>query len=261
MEILTWIGILACLTQSAIFSGLNLAVFSLSRMRLVVEAADGNASAQRVLDLRTEPNQVLTTILWGNVGINVLLTLLSDSVLAGVTAFLFSTFAITLFGEIAPQAYFSRNALRMASVLAPLLQFYRIALFPVVWPSAWVLDKWLGRETMIYYHERHLKDVIRRHMEDSNSDINHMEAIGAINFLTIDDLPVVSEGTLVNPASVVQVPFRGKLPDFPKFGRLPDDPFLQQIAASGRRWVVLVDRKEQPRLVLDVGGDQNMDNT
>ena len=43
MNILTWIGIIACLSQSAMFSGMNLAVFSLSRLRLEVEAADGNA--------------------------------------------------------------------------------------------------------------------------------------------------------------------------------------------------------------------------
>ena len=41
---------------------------------------------------------------WGNVTINVLLTLLSDSILAGVGAFVFSTIVITLFGEIIPQA-------------------------------------------------------------------------------------------------------------------------------------------------------------
>ncbi len=220
METLTWIGILACLSQSAVFSGLNLAVFSLSRLRLEVEAADGNKSAERVLELRSEPNQVLTTILWGNVGINVLLTLLSDSVLAGASAFLFSTFAITLFGEIAPQAYFSRNALKMASLLAPLLQFYRILFYPVVWPSAWVLDTWLGRESIHYFHERHLKDVIRRHMEDKDSDIDRMEAIGAINFLSLDDLPVFSEGTLVNPLSVIQLPFNKGLPLFPEISKL-----------------------------------------
>ena len=104
MEPLVWLGILVCVSQSAMFSGLNLAVFSLSRLRLEVEAADGNTAAQRVLDLRADPNRALTTILWGNVGINVLLTLLSDSVLAGISAFLFSTIIITLFGEIAPQA-------------------------------------------------------------------------------------------------------------------------------------------------------------
>ena len=59
----------------------------------------------------------LATVLWGNVTINVLLTLLSNSVLAGIGAFAFSTIVITLFGEIIPQAYFSRNALRMAARL------------------------------------------------------------------------------------------------------------------------------------------------
>jgi CBS domain containing-hemolysin-like protein len=56
MEIAIWAGILLCLSQSAMFSGLNLAVFSLSRLRLEVEAADGNAAAQRVLELRSDPN-------------------------------------------------------------------------------------------------------------------------------------------------------------------------------------------------------------
>lgn len=254
MEIFTWIGILLCVSQSAMFSGLNLAVFSLSRMRLEVEAADGNRAAQRVLALREDPNRALTTILWGNVGINVLLTMLSDSVLTGVSAFLFSTVVITLFGEITPQAYFARNALKMASLLTPVLRFYQILLYPVVWPSARLLDTWLGRESIQYFRESHLKDVIRRHMEKEGSDIDRMEAIGAINFLTIDDLPVVSEGVPVDPASVLQLPFRDGLPQFPPIGRLPEDGFLQQVVASGRRWVVLVDQQELPRLMLDADG-------
>ena len=54
---------------------------------------------------------MLTTTLWGNVGANVLLALLSNSVMAGTAAFLFSTVVITLVGEIIPQAYFYRNAM------------------------------------------------------------------------------------------------------------------------------------------------------
>src|SRR6202040_4406013 len=108
-----WLGIIACIVQSALFAGLNLAVFSLSQLRLQLEADGGNKDAARVLELRRNSNQVLATVIWGNVGANVFLTLLSDSVLAGLGAFLFSAIAITLFGEIAPQAYFSRNALRM----------------------------------------------------------------------------------------------------------------------------------------------------
>jgi metal transporter CNNM len=74
--------------------------------------------------MREDSNFLLTAILWGNVSINVLLTLLSNSVLAGVFAFLFSTVIITFFGEIIPQAYFSKNALRMASLLGPVLSIY-----------------------------------------------------------------------------------------------------------------------------------------
>ena len=88
-----------------------------------MEAAAGNQSAIKVLAIRKNPNQVLTTVLLGNVSINVLLTLLSDSVLTGLSAFLFSTIVITAFGEIVPQAYFSRNALKVTSALSPLFNF------------------------------------------------------------------------------------------------------------------------------------------
>ena len=90
-------------------SGLNLAVFSLSSLRLEVEAGDGNPAVEKVLDLRADPNRVVTTILRGNVGINVLLTLLSDSVLAGVSAFAFSTIVITLFWRDRPASLFFRQ--------------------------------------------------------------------------------------------------------------------------------------------------------
>lgn len=103
-----------CISQSAMFSGLNLALLGISRLRLEVEATAGNPAAIRILTLRKDVNFLLTTILWGNVGINVLLTLLSNSVMAGMTAFFFSTILITFAGEIAPQAYFSRHAMPCA---------------------------------------------------------------------------------------------------------------------------------------------------
>ncbi|MGB5965907.1 MAG: CNNM domain-containing protein, partial [Sulfurimonadaceae bacterium] len=143
-ELSIWLGIAFCVSQSAMFSGLNLAFFSISKMRLKIEMSHGNRAAEKVLAMREDANFLLTTILWGNVGINVLLTLLSNSVMAGAMAFLFSTVIITLFGEIAPQAYFSRHALRMASALAPILRLYQLLLWPLAKPSAKVLDLWLG---------------------------------------------------------------------------------------------------------------------
>jgi CBS domain containing-hemolysin-like protein len=133
------------------FSGLNLALLGISRLRLEVEAHAGNPAAVIILNLRKDSNFLLTTVLWGNVGINVLLTLLSNSVMAGLTAFLFSTVLITFVGEIAPQAYFSRHAMRMGSLLSPVLHFYQFLLYPVAKPSAMVLDHWLGKEGISYF--------------------------------------------------------------------------------------------------------------
>jgi len=248
---LIWIGILFCISQSAIFSGLNLALLGISRLRLEVEASSGNADALKILTLRRDFNFLLTTILWGNVSINVLLTLLSKSVLAGVTAFFFSTFLITFFGEIAPQAYFSKHAMRMGSLLTPLLRLYQVLLYPVAKPSAKVLDWWLGKEGVRYFEERDLRMVIRKHFEAEESEIDRLEGIGAMNFLALDDIVVTQEGEHVAPDSIISLPIKDGMPVFPDFERNIQDPFLHDINSSGKKWVIIVDERNQPGMVLN----------
>lgn len=60
---LQWLGILFCISQSAMFSGLNLAFFSLSRLQLEVEVSQGNQAAEKILNMREDSNFLLTTIL------------------------------------------------------------------------------------------------------------------------------------------------------------------------------------------------------
>jgi CBS domain containing-hemolysin-like protein len=198
------------------FSGLNLAFFSISRLRLHAEVAQHNMDAARVLDAREDTNFLLTTILWGNVGINVLLTLLSNSVMAGIAAFFFSTFIITFLGEILPQAYFSRNALKMASLLLPVLKIYQIILFPLAKTTALVLDRWLGKEAIPYFRERDLEEIIKMHIISEDSEIDHVEGRGALNFLTMDDIPVRKEGEALDSKSIISLPFDGDMPRFPQ---------------------------------------------
>jgi metal transporter CNNM len=248
---LTWIAIGLCLTHSAMFSGLNLAYFTVGRLELEFQAREGNRDAVKVLNLRKDSNFLLVTILWGNVGINVLLALLSGSVMAGVAAFMFSTVVITIFGEIIPQAYFSRHALRIGALLAPVLRFWQIALYPLGRVTSLVLDRWLGPEAIPYMRERDLKHLIQLHADSAATEISRVEGIGAMNFFTLDDQPLWKEGDQVDPDSVLQVDFRGDLPVFPSVRADPDDPFLNRVQRSGRRWVVLVDQDEDPRLVMD----------
>ena len=250
MDKVIWIGIFLCLCHSAMFSGLNLAYFSLSRLRLEAEAGAGNQAAKKILALRRDANFLLTTILWGNVGINVLLTLLSNSVMAGLAAFTFSTVVITFAGEIAPQAYFSRRAMRMASLLAPVMRFYQYVLYPFAKPSAWMLDKWLGAERVVYLKERQLIGVIEQHIESDHAEIDFIEGRGALNFLEIDDVPIQDEGQTIDPASVISLPTKVDLPVLPTVTSI-DDPFVQQINVSGKKWTIITDLSGVPQLLLD----------
>lgn len=251
METVIWIGIVVCLSQSAIFSGLNLALLGLSRLRLEAEAETGNKHAQKILAMRRDSNFLLTTLLWGNVSVNVLLTLLSDSVLSGVSAFMFSTVGITAVGEIMPQAYFSRNALRVGALLLPVVRLYQFLLFPVAKPSALLLDGWLGREGIPFMRERDLREVIRLHMDAHEAEMSAVEGLGALNFLALDDLPIAQEGEPVSPASIIELPLGDELPLFPEFQRRADDPFLQLVQSSGEKWIIIVDGHQVPRLVLN----------
>jgi metal transporter CNNM len=245
------LGVVACILQSALFAGLNLAVFSLSLLRLQVEADGGNADAVKVLELRKNANQVLATVIWGNVSTNVLLTLLSGSLLTGIGAFFFSAFAITLLGEIIPQAYFSRNALRMTSRFVPFLIFYRVVLFPLAKPTAMLLDGWLGPEGMAYLKERDIRLLIARHGA-SGGDIGRLEATGAQNFLELDDVSVCDEGELVDAKSILSLPLANQRCVLPQFDRSPSDPFLRQVDASGMKWVIITDiASGEPVFVLD----------
>lgn len=251
INILTWLGILFCISQSAMFSGLNLALLGISRLRLEVDALAGNSAAKKILALRKDFNFLLATILWGNVAINVLLTLLSNSVMAGVTAFFFSTILITFAGEIFPQAYFSRHAMRMGSLLAPLLRIYQVILFPVAKPSAMVLDWWLGEEGIRYFRERDLRMLIRKHIEAEESDIERLEGVGALNFLALDDISVTQEGENVDPNSIISLPVKNGMPVFPDFERRVLDSFLLDINSSGKKWIIIVDAHDQPCVVLN----------
>jgi len=245
-----WLGIIACIIQSAIFAGLTLAIFSLSQLRLQLEADAGNADAARVLELRKNSNQVLTTVIWGNVSTNVLLTLLSDAVLAGLSAFFFSAVVITLLCEIIPQAYFSRNALRMTARFLPFLNFYRAVLYPLTKPTALLLDWWLGIEGITYLRERDIRSLIARSAA-SGGDVGKLEAIGARNFLDLDDVPVTEEGEVVHADSIISLPQANKRCVLPKFERTPDDAFLRRIDASGKKWVIVTDLAGEPVFVLD----------
>ncbi|MDP3919406.1 MAG: DUF21 domain-containing protein [Candidatus Omnitrophota bacterium] len=253
MQILAAIGIALCLIQSALFSGLTLGLFGLSRLRIEIAAAANDRNALKILNLRKDANFLLTTLLWGNVSVNVLLTILTDSVMTGIGAFLFATVGITIFGEIVPQAYFSRHAAQVGTLLAPMIRFYEVILYPVAKPLAMLLDAWLGREGIHYFQEKEIAALLEKHIRSSQSDIGSVEGRGAVNFLALDDIHIKEEGEVIDPLSILHLTVESSpgMPVFPAFKAHPKDSFLQQVHASGKKWVILIDPAGHPALVLN----------
>ena len=71
------------------------------------------------------------------------------------------------------------------------------------------------------------------------------------NFLDLDDLAVTEEGEPVDAESIISLPLANGRCVLPAFSASPDDPFLQRINASGKKWVIVTDLAGEPAFVLD----------
>jgi metal transporter CNNM len=250
-QILIWLGIASCLVGSACLSGMNVGLMSVNRLDLEVKAEQGDLNAQKVLALREDGNTVLATILWSNVGVNCLLTLLTDSVLAGAAGFAFSVGGLTLFGEILPQGYFSRNALDMGAKLAPAIELLKYTLYPITKPTGLLLDRVVGREMVEFMQEKQLEDVLHFHKKHPNPEISALEAQGAVNFLALDDVSLAEQGQDLSPRSVIRLVNSEGVFELPEFSEDTADPFLQQVQRADVPWIVLTDEHNAPQYLLD----------
>jgi metal transporter CNNM len=251
MDYFIWLGILVCITHSAMFSGCNLAFFSLGRLRLEAETERGNVSAAKVLNLRKDANLLLCTILWGNVSVNVLLALLSDEVFMGIGGFLFSTIGITLVGEIMPQAYFSRHALKVGGFLSPVIRFYQFLLYPITKPCAVLLDGWIGPEGPTFFQERDIEIILERHIDQEDSEISANEGQGALNFLDLDDRKIIKEGNEIEPNTIYQFPSKLDLTILPSIEEEEGKAFIASLKKHHHRWAIIVNESGNPVIVMD----------
>ncbi|MEM9081810.1 MAG: DUF21 domain-containing protein, partial [Verrucomicrobiota bacterium] len=194
----------------------------------------------------------LCTFLWGKLWVIVLFTIFTDWVLGGVGAFLFSTVGITFFGEIMPQAYFSRNALLAGSVLSPILRVYRVLLFPVAKPCAVLLDRWIGPEGRNFFREEEIELILDSHIREPSTDISYAEGRGALNFLRLDDLKIASEGRPLEVGTVLRLPMReGGECYLPEAGSREAEELAMRMGATELKWMVLVDGEGWPKYGLN----------
>ncbi len=156
-QILTYFVIVFLLSLSAFFSGLNLGIMSLNPFILKRKVDLGDEYAIKVYPVRKKGNLLLSTLLLGNVLVNSALAIFLGSLVIGPIAVILSTFLIVLFGEIVPQSFFAKYALKFSAKSIWLVKIFIWILYPLTYPVAFFLDKILGGELPSVYSKKELK--------------------------------------------------------------------------------------------------------
>lgn len=157
---------------SALFSGLTLGYFTLDPQSLRRRARAGEVAAARILPVRERGNQLLTTLLLGNVAVNSALAVFLGSIASGVVASVVATTIIFLFGEIIPQSVLSRHGLYFGAKAAPLVKALMWISAPITWPIAATLDRLLGSELPTMYSHSELMELVAEHEASEHSPID-----------------------------------------------------------------------------------------
>lgn len=169
---MTYLIVIILILLSATFSGLTLGFFSLNKDDIERKAKLGDKKAKKIYKVRKNGNLLLCTLLIGNVAVNSVLSIFLGSIASGFMAALMATSLIVIFGEITPQAAFSRYALILGAKFVWLVRIFIVILYPICKPLAWVLDKALGEEMPTIYSKKELTKMIEQHEQSPASAID-----------------------------------------------------------------------------------------
>jgi metal transporter CNNM len=160
---------------SAVCSGLNISVMSLDPADLRRKAKLGNKQAKRVLPLRRNTHLTLASILLTNVAAVSASSLVLSQRFEGWIAGIGSTLLIVVFGEVIPQALFSKNSLAWSSRFASLLYILRFATYPISKPLQLLLDRLFPRQRAKLQSRAELGLLITEHLTNASSELDEDE--------------------------------------------------------------------------------------
>lgn len=185
------------LLLAALFAGLTLSIMGLDTLSLEIIADSGSEPdktyARDILPLRQLGNQLLCTLILGNVMVNTLIAQITDERLHGWIATILSTALITLGGEIVPQALMSAHALQVGSKSAPIVRVFIFLFYPVCKPLSMFLNAVIGTDPGQIYERNELKKLMFMHAARSTeSGLNAGEVDLMMGAMELHEKTVVS---------------------------------------------------------------------
>ncbi|KAI8063098.1 hypothetical protein BDF21DRAFT_347515 [Thamnidium elegans] len=176
MYLIRVITVTVLVLTGGFFAGLTLGLMGLDETNLQVMLESGSESekrnAIRVLDLLSKGKYwVLVTLLLSNVIVNETLPIVLDSIIGGgYLAVLISTALIVVFGEVIPQSICVRYGLAVGAKCSNIVLFIMYVTYPIAYPTACVLDYFLGESQGTIYKKAGLKSLVSLHRSDDDVD-------------------------------------------------------------------------------------------
>lgn len=207
---------------SAVCSGLNIALMSLNIDDLRRKKKLGNAKAKKVYDLRKNTHLSLAAILLTNVAAVSATSLVLESVLFGVLAGFLTTLLMVIFGEILPQAVFSRKALTYFARFSPLVRLMIVVTYPISKPLQLLLDRLFDQPRTRLHTRRELGVIISEHLDHEGSELDEDEVEiirGALQLsekqavdimLPIDEVFWLTPNTLLDQPTIDRIKHVGR---------------------------------------------------
>jgi metal transporter CNNM len=167
---ITIVFLLICL--SAVCSGLNVALMSLDLKDLQRKVKLGNVHAKKVLPFRQNTHLTLAAILLMNVAAVSATSLVLENVLFGVLAGIIATLLTVIFGEIFPQALFSRKALTYCARFSFVMRCMVIVTYVVAKPLQLLLDTLFTKQHAKLQSRHELGIMIAEHLDHDASELD-----------------------------------------------------------------------------------------
>ena len=206
-------GLIILLIGSALISGAEVALFSLSQKDLDEAKKYKSKSFEIIIELLKKPKKLLASILVANNFINIAIVILFASIsnnfykvidseldLAGIKinpVFLIEvvliTFLILLFGEILPKVYANRNNLKFSKFMAYPLKFLDIVISPISIPmqkATLLIHKKLGNQKLTLNVEQ-LSQALELASDEDTTQEEQKILKGIVSFGNIDTKQVM----------------------------------------------------------------------
>jgi len=200
------LGILVLLACSALISGAEVALFSLSQKDFDEISEESGGKDQTISLLLERPKKLLATILIVNNFINIAIVIVFSFIKNSLFGSIHSepikwivevgvvTFLILLIGEVLPKIYANRNNVKFAKLIAKPLTFFNILLTPLNMPMRAItiyLEQKLGRQKS-NLSVNQLSQALELTSSEETSDEEQKILEGIVSFGNTDASQVMS---------------------------------------------------------------------